>query len=154
MEITIVIGMGESLQDVLRRTKLNPVGPMTLTLTSETQNRAPEYRLVETAKKPVGKKPVGKKRGPYKKKAKGVRKTAAAKKKRGRPRKVALAEGVKEWTEAESTWMASQPRPRQAAVARIGRDKVSAVEAAFAEKFGYRRTFKSLMSKWNRLQKK
>ena len=149
MEITIVIGMGESLQDVLRRTKLNPVGPMTLTLTSETQIRAPEYRLVETAKKPVGKK-----RGPYKKKAKGVRKTAAAKKKRGRPRKVALAEGVKEWTEAESTWMASQPRPRQAAVARIGRDRVSAVEAAFAEKFGYRRTFKSLMSKWNRLQKK
>jgi len=149
MEITIVIGMGESLQDVLKRTKLNPVGPMTLTLTSETQNRAPEYRLVETAKKPVGKK-----RGPYKKKAKGVRKTAAAKKKRGRPKKVAMAEGVKEWTETESTWMASQPRPRQAAVARIGRDRVSAVEAAFAEKFGYRRTYKSLMSKWNRLQKK
>ena len=149
MEITIVIGMGESLQDVLRKTKLNPVGPMTLTLTSETQIRAPEYRLVETAKKPVGKK-----RGPYKKKAKGVRKTAAAKKKRGRPKKVAMAEGVKEWTETESTWMASQPRPRQAAVARIGRDRVSAVEAAFAEKFGYRRTYKSLMSKWNRLQKK
>ena len=149
MEITIVIGMGESLQDVLRRTKLNPVGPMTLTLTSETQIRAPEYRLVETAKKPVGKK-----RGPYKKKAKGVRKTAAAKKKRGRPKKVAMAEGVKEWTETESAWMASQPRPRQTPVARIGRDKVSAVEAAFVEKFGYRRTYKSLMSKWNRLQKK
>mgnify|MGYP004294419935 CR=1 FL=1 len=144
MEITIVIGMGESLQDVLRRTKLNPVGPMTLTLTSETQIRAPEYRLVET---PV--KPVGKKRGPYKKRKK-PRKTA----KRGRPKKMPMSGKTQEWTETESAWMASQTRPRQTPVARIGRDKVSAVEAAFAEKFGYRRTYKSLMSKWNRLNKK
>ena len=142
MEITIVIGKGESLQDVLRRTKLNPVGPMILTLASETQSVAASN--VEPAKKPSGKK-----RGPYKKKA-----SKASKAKRGRPKKVALVEGTKEWTETESAWMTSQPRPTQRAVARIGRDKVSAIEAAFAEQFGYRRTYKSLMSKWNRSQKK
>ena len=58
MEITIVIGMGESLQDVLRRTKLNPVGPMTLTLTSETQKD-----VVATPKAAPQPKPTGKKRG-------------------------------------------------------------------------------------------
>ena len=111
MEITIVIGMGESLQDVLRRTKLNPVGPMTLTLTSENQNSiVPSYN-VEPAKSGA-------------------------------------------WTQKESIWMANQPRPTGVLSAKIGRTKVPAIDAAFAEKFGYRRTYKSLMSKWNRMNKK
>lgn len=144
MEITIVIGMGESLQDVLRRTKLNPVGPMTLTLTSENQNSIVPSDNVEPAKKPVGKK-----RGPYKKKG-----TKAKKAKRGRPTKGKLEVKSGAWTQKESIWMANQPRPTGVLSAKIGRTKVPAIDAAFAEKFGYRRTYKSLMSKWNRMNKK
>ena len=144
MEITIVIGRGESLQDVLRRTRLNPVGPMILTLTSENQNSIVPSDNVEPAKKPVGKK-----RGPYKKKG-----TKAKKAKRGRPKKVKLELKSGAWTQKESIWMANQPRPNGLKSAKIGRTKVTTIEAAFAEKFGYKRTFKSLMSKWNRMNKK
>jgi hypothetical protein len=119
MEITIVIGRGESLQDVLRRTRLNPVGPMTLTLTSETQKDvvAPPKAAPQT-------KPAGKKRG----RPKGSRNKKA---KKATKAKLEMKSGA--WTQKES--------------------KVSPLEAAFAEKFGYRRTYKSLSSKWNRMSK-
>ena len=140
MEITIVIGRGESLQDVLRRTRLNPVGPMTLTLTSETQKDvvAPQKAAPQT-------KPAGKKRG----RPKGSRNKKA---KKATKAKLEMKSGA--WTQKESIWMANQPRPSEAKTAKIGRTKVSPIEALFAEKFGYRRTFKSLASKWNRMNKK
>ena len=140
MEITIVIGRGESLQDVLRRTRLNPVGPMTLTLTSETQKDvvAPPKAAPQT-------KPAGKKRG----RPKGSRNKKA---KKAKAAKLEMKSGA--WTQKESIWMANQPRPTEAKTAKIGRTKVSPIEALFAEKFGYRRTFKSLASKWNRMNKK
>lgn len=140
MEITIVIGRGESLQDVLRKTKLNPVGPMTLTLQSETTKD-----VVATPKAAPQPKPTGKKRG----RPKGSKNKKA---KKAKPVKLEIRSGA--WTQKESIWMANQPRPAEAKTAKIGRTKVSAVEVAFAEKFGYRRTFKSLMSKWNRMNKK
>tara|TARA_Y100000992_G_scaffold278856_1_gene224708 strand:+ start:208 stop:630 length:423 start_codon:yes stop_codon:yes gene_type:complete len=140
MEITIVIGRGESLQDVLRRTRLNPVGPMTLTLTSETQKDvvAPQRVVPQT-------KPAGKKRG----RPKGSRNKKA---KKAKVAKLEMKSGA--WTQKESIWMANQPRPTEAKTAKIGRTKVSPIEVLFAEKFGYRRTFKSLASKWNRMNKK
>ena len=140
MEITIVIGRGESLQDVLRRTRLNPVGPMILTLTSETQKDvvAPQRVVPQT-------KPAGKKRG----RPKGSRNKKA---KKAKAAKLEMKSGA--WTQKESIWMANQPRPSEAKTAKIGRTKVSPIEALFAEKFGYRRTFKSLASKWNRMNKK
>jgi len=140
MEITIVIGQGENLQDVLRRTRLNPVGPMTLTLTSETQKDVVAPKRVVPQRKPVGKKR-GRPKGSRNKKAKKA--TTA---------KLEMRAGA--WTQKESIWMANQPRPTEAKTAKIGRTKVSPVEATFAEKFGYRRTFKSLSSKWNRMNKK
>lgn len=139
MEITIVIGQGESLQDVLRRTKLNPVGPMTLTLTSETQKDVVAPQKAAPQRKPTGKKR-GRPKGSKNKKAKKA-KTA----------KLEMKSGA--WTQKESIWMANQPRPTEAKTAKIGRTKVSPLEAAFAEKFGYRRTYKSLSSKWNRMSK-
>ena len=139
MEITIVIGKGESLQDVLRKTKLNPVGPMTLTLSETTKD------VVATTKAAPQQKPTGKKRG----RPKGSKNKKA---KKAKPTKLEIRSGA--WTQKESIWMANQPRPAEAKTAKIGRTKVSAVEVAFAEKFGYRRTFKSLMSKWNRMNKK
>ena len=140
MEITIVIGRGESLQDVLRRTRLNPVGPMILTLTSETQKDvvAPQRVVPQT-------KPAGKKRG----RPKGSRNKKA---KKAKVAKLEMKSGA--WTQKESIWMANQPRPTEAKTAKIGRTKVSPIEVLFAEKFGYRRTFKSLASKWNRMNKK
>ena len=140
MEITIVIGRGESLQDVLRRTRLNPVGPMILTLTSETQKDvvAPQRVVPQT-------KPAGKKRG----RPKGSRNK---KSKKAKVAKLEMKSGA--WTQKESIWMANQPRPTEAKTAKIGRTKVSPIEVLFAEKFGYRRTFKSLASKWNRMNKK
>ena len=140
MEITIVIGRGESLQDVLRRTRLNPVGPMILTLTSETQKDvvAPQRVVPQT-------KPAGKKRG----RPKGSRNKKA---KKAKVAKLEMKSGA--WTQKESIWMANQPRPTEAKTAKIGRTKVSPFEVLFAEKFGYRRTFKSLASKWNRMNKK
>ncbi len=139
MEITITLGTGESLQDVLRKTKFNPVGPLTLKLNDE------RVSVVPTVKPTTTKKPKGKKRG----RPKG-RKDSKPRKPRATT-KLHLAGG--KWTQKESIWMANQERPKQAKTAKIGRTKVSAIEEAFALKFGYRRTFKSLMSKWNRMHK-
>tara|TARA_B100000902_G_scaffold377098_1_gene408988 strand:+ start:546 stop:968 length:423 start_codon:yes stop_codon:yes gene_type:complete len=140
MEITIVIEKGENLQDVLKRTKLNPTGPMTLILTSE-----PQKEVVAPQKAAPPTKPKGKKRGrPKGSKNKKAKKTTTA--------KLEMKSGA--WTQKESIWMANQPRPEGVKSAKIGRTKVTTIEAAFAEKFGYRRTFKSLMSKWNRMNKK
>jgi len=148
MEITITLGRGESLQDVLRKTKFNPVGPLTLKLNDGTVSVVPD------AVKPTVKKPAGKKRG----RPKGRKDTKPRKTRKPRTqakRKIPLFElaGKRDWTKKESIWMANQPRPSQAKTAKLGRTKVSELEAAFAHKFGYRRTYKSLMSKWNRMQK-
>ena len=141
MEIIIAIGEGETLQQALRQLKMDVAGPFTLTIKTEKakKNAVAPRRVVPQTK------PAGKKRGrPKGSKNKKAKKTTTA--------KLEMKSGA--WTQRESIWMANQPRPDGVRSAKIGRTKITAIEAAFAEKFGYRRTFKSLMSKWNRMNKK
>lgn len=138
MEIIIAIGEGETLQQALRQLKMDVAGPFTLTIKTE-------KKTTSAKQPPTG----GKKRGRPKGRKNKLK--AALPKKEEVPQ---LVTGVKEWSNRESVWIANQPRPTEAKVAKIGRDHVSAVEAAFAGKFGYRRTYKSLLSKWNRMRSK
>ena len=140
MEIIIAIGEGETLQQALRQLKMDVAGPFTLTIKTE------KKKTTTSAKQPpTG----GKKRG--RPKGRKNKSKATLPKKEEVPQ---LVTGVKEWSNRESVWIANQPRPTEAKAAKIGRDNVSAVEAAFAAKFGNRRTYKSLLSKWNRMRSK
>lgn len=152
MEIIITIEEGETLQQALSQIKMDVAGPFTLTIkthdkkvTSATDPRRP--RPIESAKPRVLKK-----RG----RPKGRKNKRSAAKTTANTATVDVVEisGVKPWSNRESVWVANQDRPTQEKVARIGNDSVSAIEALFAAKFGYRRTYKSLLSKWYRMRSK
>jgi len=151
MEINITVSEGETLQGVLGNFK-NLSGPFTLTIKTEERKTTVSSDLKPTAKKPTGKK-------------RGRPKGSKNKKRRGRPKKVVTqpelpkmddkplrAQGrPKGWSKTESIWMANRPKPSGERTAKIGKTKVTQVEAAFAHEFGYRRTFKSLYAKWKRM---
>lgn len=152
MEIIIAISEGETLQQALRQVSMDVAGPFTLTIKTEEAKTKVSSDLKPTAVKPAGKK-------------RGRPKGSKNKKKRGRPKKVVTqpempklddkplrAQGrPKGWTKTESIWMANRPKPSGERTAKIGKTKVTQVEAAFAHEFGYRRTFKSLYAKWKRM---
>lgn len=152
MEIIIAISEGETLQQALRQVSMDVAGPFTLTIKTEEAKTTVSSDLKRTAMKPAGKK-------------RGRPKGSKNKKRRGRPKKVVKqpelpklddkpmrAQGrPKGWTKTESIWMANRPKPSGERTAKIGKTKVTQVEAAFAHEFGYRRTFKSLYAKWKRM---
>jgi hypothetical protein len=152
MEIIIAISEGETLQQALRQVSMDVAGPFTLTIKTEEAKTTVSSDLKQTAMKPAGKK-------------RGRPKGSKNKKRRGRPKKVVTqpelpklddkpmrAQGrPKGWTKTESIWMANRPKPSGERTAKIGKTKVTQVEAAFAHEFGYRRTFKSLYAKWKRM---
>jgi len=152
MEIIIAISEGETLQQALRQVSMDVAGPFTLTIKTEEAKTTVSSDLNRTAMKPAGKK-------------RGRPKGSKNKKRRGRPKKVVTqpelpklddkpmrAQGrPKGWTKTESIWMANRPKPSGERTAKIGKTKVTQVEAAFAHEFGYRRTFKSLYAKWKRM---
>jgi len=167
MELKITIEEGETLQQVLNQIKMDVAGPFTLTIkthdkkvTSATDPRRP--RPIQSTKPRVSKKrgrPKGKRNSRTKTKSlveKGlvegdkvaIVKISPAKK------QTRTYNGVKPWSNRESVWVANQDRPTDKKVAKIGNDAVSAIEALFAAKFGYRRTYKSLLSKWYRMRSK
>ena len=147
MEIIIAISEGETLQQALRQVSMDVAGPFTLTIKTEEAKTTVSSDLKRTAvnMNQQAMKPAGKKRG----RPKGSRNKKA---KRVPAGGLEMKSGA--WTQKESIWMANQPRPTEAKTTKIGRTKVSPIERLFAEKFGYRRTFKSLASKWNRMNKK
>lgn len=152
MEIIIAISEGETLQQALRQVSMDVAGPFTLTIKTEEAKTKVSSDLKPTAVKPAGKK-------------RGRPKGSKNKKKRGRPKKVVTqpempklddkplrAQGrPKGWTKTEAIWLANRPKPSGERTAKIGKTKVTQVEAAFAHEFGYRRTFKSLYAKWKRM---
>lgn len=160
MELKITIEEGETLQQALSQIKMDVAGPFTLTIkthdkkvTSATDPRRP--RPTQSTKPRVSKKrgrPKGKKPRPFDGIVEGdkvaVVKISPAKK------QTRTYNGVKPWSNRESVWVANQDRPTDKKVAKIGNDAVSAIEALFAAKFGYRRTYKSLTSKWYQMRSK
>ena len=152
MEIIIAISEGETLQQALRQVSMDVAGPFTLTIKTEEAKTTVSSDLNQTAMNmnQQAMKPAGKKRG----RPKGSKN----KKKRGRPKKVVtqpempkLDDKPRGWTKTESIWLANRPKPSGERTAKIGKTKVTQVEAAFAHEFGYRRTFKSLYAKWKRM---